>query len=922
MKNSHYHVCLSFIASALAMLGAGNASRAADAPLRAAGRKDLAVFEGPLAAMSPDIFGDKEKKEGLLRILTVDERMGCPRQNELVRVPLFFHEGECAGPNALRIRPAGGGNPLPYQADDVRRDAAGKVARMHLYFTVDLKLWERKQFHLLQIRGHDPISGRSEIGIVSPDLPVTEADGKVTLAGDDVKVTFHAQGELEGAIAGIETTVGKVTIPAQNFAPETRLIRQDKKLAKVRENAISFHANPAGVLVKDLCWGSGPLFAKLRLKIAPRDAPADIAEYIFIVPKHGSEFILTELFRPEEKDSPDTVGAAGNALLTGKIHLGGAPADQQLVSVPAGLRKELRTVFKYETKALVNAQSGISLSVIPYVQSGPNFAGIEPDGRVFFCGAQEFQTKAGSNSGSLRVFWGQARFIFSKATALEDLWRLSVRSFQPLTAVVDEPWATPEDFLALNRQVGEYFPKIQNWGRPFQAKLAQFYFLNQNSEALAALAKSPAERDLRLDRYLPTAEAVAAAAKKNQGAGAVDPWGLTYSTSMLVPLSEFIYPNERLDRHIALLAEASRLANGRAGEYGWPHVKSFANALNMHLGTYLMGVWGGRKRGNQDLVRWCLDAAQNQTIAGVYGHGQRPYTMNAGNADASDSLYQNNSDFWLRVLELCCNEDLSLHPSVYGRYLDAVDVNADLYQAKISDAGERVPAWWRATFHRTQSHDHRWEAWTCGPFLGMLADAPGGGRVGLTEACYFMQRDVGKAVGYNDLGYVFLAGVMLGKALPQYNPAPRPPLPANVQVKQDGGKNVVTWDEVKGDVAEYRVYRAEQIGGPWTWLNSPYKNMPAFVLPSDAERPRLPKPPKPAKKGEVPHEPEPAPPAPSVELNVPKIPDTLVKTASFTDPDGKTGSIYFVTAQDKDGRESRWFPDEPLPQPGKKLTPW
>jgi hypothetical protein len=204
----------------------------------------------------------------------------------------------------------------------------------------------------------------------------------------------------------------------------------------------------------------------------------------------------------------------------------------------------------------------------------------------------------------------------------------------------------------------------------------------------------------------------------------------------------------------------------------------------------------------------------------------------------------------------------------------------------------------------------------------MLADAPGGGRVGLTEACYFMQRDVGKAVGYNDLGYVFLAGVMLGKALPQYNPAPRPPLPANVQVKQDGGKNVVTWDEVKGDVAGYRVYRAEQIGGPWTWLNSPYKNMPAFVLPSDAERPRLPKPPKPAKKGEVPHEPEPAPPAPSVELNVPKIPDTLVKTASFTDPDGKTGSIYFVTAQDKDGRESRWFPDEPLPQPGKKLTPW
>jgi hypothetical protein len=251
-----------------------------------------------------------------------------------------------------------------------------------------------------------------------------------------------------------------------------------------------------------------------------------------------------------------------------------------------------------------------------------------------------------------------------------------------------------------------------------------------------------------------------------------------------------------------------------------------------------------------------------------------------------------------------------------------VDVNADLYQAKIGDAGERVPTWWRATFHRTQSHDHRWEAWASAPFLGMLADAPQGGRVGLTEACYFMQRDVGRSVGYNDLGYVFFSGVVLGKALPQYQPAPRPPLPANVKVKRDGGGNVVTWDEVKGDVAGYRIYRAEQIGGPWTWVNSPYMKMPAFVPPANAQRPVPSKPAKAAKKGEPEKEsgPEPAPSAPAYELKVPEIPDTLVKTTSFADPDGKAESLYFVTAQDKDGRESRWFPGEPVPKPGGKFT--
>jgi len=406
----------------LSMLSLGGVAPAAEQPMRSAGRHDAAIFQGPPATMAPDVFGDRQKKEGVLRILTVQERMGVARRNELVRVPLFFHAGECTDPNALTITAAGARTPIPYQADDVRRDAAGKVARMHAYFYVDLAPWEKRQFHL-----------------------------------------------LAGAIAGIETKVGKVAIPDQNLAPETRLVRQDAKLKTTRESQINYYTTPEAIHVKDFRWASGPLLAKLRLKLAPVSAPEDIAEYIFVIPKHGSQIIQTELFYPEEKGSSDTVGAKGNAMLTGKLCLGDAPAHQQIVAVPAGLRKRLRTMFKYESKALVNAQAGISLSMIPYVQGGASFAGQEPDGRVFFCGPQDFQTRGGSNSGTLRVFWGQARFIFSNATTLDDLWALSCASFQPLTAVVDEPWVTPEDFSRFDSQASEFFPKIKNWGRSFEA---------------------------------------------------------------------------------------------------------------------------------------------------------------------------------------------------------------------------------------------------------------------------------------------------------------------------------------------------------------------------------------------------------------------------------------------------------------------
>src|SRR5439155_27076677 len=141
------------------------------------------------------------------------------------------------------------------------------------------------------------------------------------LAGVDIQVTFHTGGKLAGAIVHIATSAGKVAIPEENSAPEVKLIRQDSKLKRLRESPINYYTHPEDIVVKDLRWDSGPLLAKLVLKIVPRAAPSDMAEYVFMIPKHGSEFMQTELFYPEEPGTSDTVGAKGNAVLTGKLIL-------------------------------------------------------------------------------------------------------------------------------------------------------------------------------------------------------------------------------------------------------------------------------------------------------------------------------------------------------------------------------------------------------------------------------------------------------------------------------------------------------------------------------------------------------------------------------------------------------------------------
>jgi len=851
-------------------------------PNRAVGKLDAGIFESAPAECAASIFAEAPSGD-VLRTLTVSERVGAARQAELVRVPLFFHAGECADPDALSITAADdpAAPPIAYQADDIRRDASGQVARLHVYFLIDLKPWERKRFTVR--RGKNP---------AAEPMPITQTADRVTLGGELLKLAFLTAGEKAGAIAAIETPLGKIDLPLGAIGPEVSLVRQNEKCEPLRRTTVSYD-QPKTLEVRDLRWASGPLFSKLVLLIGPKGVP-DNAEYTFVLPKSASEFVLTQRLFCEEPNVNETVGAGENKLITGRMFLGADGGDQRQINVPAGLRLRTRSFFDHVNTAIVSRQAGMSVFMIPNSQGGTSGATVQGD-MVNFYGPRSFNRRPDSNSATLRVFWTQARFIVSRNTEPEDLWKLSVKSFQPLTAVVDEPWAKPGDLSNITAAWAPRFYDIKNWKRTPDADAVLAYLSHDQTKLDAALKSFNATAPLPVGAFVPSREAIDKAWKNWNGAPPLDPYTITYGSTGLTFISALVQPTAGADFNQAALAQASRLVNGRVNPVGSPYVKSFGNAANMHQGTYLAGLWGGGKTGEADLVQWSRDATQNQALLANYGHAQRPYSLDVGGSDVSDQLYMSVVDLWLRGMELINNEDLSLHPSVYGRYTDCIDVNADLYQHRFLPDGNRVNGYTRAMMMGGQSHDHRWEEFACDPYLAMVEDASAAGGAGITEACYFMTHRTLRTPTWNlAVVEMMVPEVLLSKGLANYHPAPRPPLPAEVQARAENGQMVVTWKPVDG-ASGYRIYRATTIGGPYLWLNSPYTKASRFVPPTAAER----------AAGQA------------SDIVAPALPNTLITEPRYVDPDGDPHAYYFVTAVDASRRESRWFPDEPLPKSSK-----
>ncbi len=603
----------------------------------------------------------------------------------------------------------------------------------------------------------------------------------------------------------------------------------------------------------------------------------DNTEYTYLVPRHVIGSRNHNGLFPSEADTAEVVGADMNFLLQGRMLLGQENAQQDIVKVPAGLRKLVRSVHGHTTDALVNTQAGLSLLPVPCVQVAvPGISGGGTEGYLSILGPDTFQRTNGANSGTLRSFWTQVRYVFSKSTTVDDLWQTSLAYRQPLVAIVDEPWLTRDDLQSrFTTMMAEWPP---HHSRDWKQEIGRLYTLGDTEQFAKRYQRGGRKGEESADALLASAQSAYDKLtnngqnkpkewEKGRASGALDPWHLTYCASCAPMLSALVEPNDLVDRVALAYGLAQREFNGRVDPFGFAYVDCFNSAFNMQIGSMLLGLHAGRRLNDPQLMQFYRDVAHSASVLDIYGHGERTYPSLRVDGGTSDVLYQMTSDSYLRSTEIATGEDLWLHPTVHGRYADMVDVNGDQMQRSPPDGtGKRAPAWVRANFFRGQCHDHRWEAWATGPFAKLAARrSPTEPLVGLTDACYYAEHLVGERKNYVEITTYLHADVIGNPALAWPQVPPAPALPTNVLVSPQSGGNQVSWQPVEGDVIGYRIYRASQVGGPWTFVNSPYLD--------------------PAGK--------------------------LVTKTSYVDAGGAQGDVYLVTAIDTNLRESKWFPEEP-----------
>lgn len=816
------------------------------------------VFEASPAWPAPFVerIGPTATARPVLRTLVVEERVGEPRSAELVRVPLFLHEDEPNAPaqwslyaesDAARTRP------IAFQTDDLRFTADGRLARCHLFFPVDLEPWERRRFVLLA----GPALRQPE---TTDTASCRVADDRVTLSGADLSVTFLVRGPRAGAIVALHPRTGPVSLPGGWLGPRLELVRQSPDCAILGRATVDY-ADPGSFEVREVRWGAGPLFAKFSVRIGP-PGRGDAAEFTYRVPFRGTTLVQTERLAPEGDPTAEVVGADDHLLLAGRLRLG-TGGETEVRPVPAGLRGPTRATSGHTLTALVSPADRFALLTVPAVQTagGAITAGRGDDFSV--AGPSTFRRHKEGHSATLRAFWGEMRYVFTPSTDGEALWHEARRAYQPLVAIVDEPTLGAADCRAAMPAVAQRFLEIPYWGRQWPQEAALLWMKGDRDRLDALLANRPSAAEAAPAFHLPKwARPDPPLPRDPKDQGRIDPYHLAYGSSVL-PLFARLAPSPKFGRTAHAIGLAARRAFGRVNDAGSPYVDCFATALNMQLGPLGLALFGARETGDPALAAWALDALHSPSVTALYGHGQRAYPGELRSPAPSDFLYECISDFHLRSLELATGEDLWVHPAALGRYLDCVDVTADL-QHRPPSADPTAKSWDRANFFRGQAHDHRWENWSAAPLLGLFATREEIGQVGCTEAAYWLEWQGRSKQSWAELLWFAHTDLLLALRDRLPPPQPAPMLPADLSVRRDGAALLLRWSAVPG-AAGYRVYRARQPGGPWAWLNSPYAARPAAPLTA----------------------------------------------TGFRDPDGREGDSYLVTAVDAAGRESRWYDDEP-----------
>lgn len=804
------------------------------------------VFTAPAAEYSEPVTAAEASPTEILRVLSVEERAGRERQGELVRVPVFFAAGECRELDQLAIVPVredgSTGAAIPFQADDVRRAPDGGVSRAHFWFATDIAAGAKQRFHLVRRDSR-----------ASPDAPAVEltaAQSELRITTDDGLVAFTRKGALrsigqrgrawefdsEGAFPRVV-----IAIPAKGEAAASEIVFDRTATAPV------------------VTWGAGPLFAKVRVRIDGADGSA--LEQDYRITRRGEVTVTATIYPGSNRAGV----VKENRLLTGRLKTPGGKAG--VARVPAGIRYALRAEHAYVVTALTRSPDAALLAIPLVIGASNGVWRIDDDGNVTLEGHRGLKRGDEGEKDTLHAFWTEVRLVPAVTTAADELWSVYRSRVQPLVAVVEEPSAKLDDLhAALSAVVREMKPI--GW----RQEAGRALVLGDRDRAAKMLQRTPQPREADEERLIRGAQNATAKLtnngerkvrehEKGRAYGGLDPYHITYTQSAAAAVVALMDTPTSVGATNLAMARAVRAFGGRVDRAGNPYIDCFNRTLNMQMGPVLFGLTAGTAAGETELARFYRDLATSPPVLSVFGRGQRPYTgAPAKSPDQTDYLYQAICDFWLRTTEVLGQENLQLHPLAYSRYTDCIDVMADRYHGVAAKDKEGATGTPRANFFRGQAHTHRWLGWSCAPYIRLLEDPAERSALGLTEAIHHTRAQKGRWKNWPDLTFYILADLLIREALARHDGPKLPASPGEISVTREGKATAVKWAPVAG-AAGYRVYRAENPGGPYVWLNSPYLE--------DA-------------------------------------PQALTGT-HFLDTDAPANAAYVVTAVDANGRESPWL---------------
>lgn len=667
-----------------------------------------------------------------LRRLTVEERVGEARESAVVRAPVFFAAGECADAGRLVVVDEAG-EEQRIQIDDIRPGPDGGVARCTVWFRSDLPAQGRRTFFLrLRENSEQRVSAEAVAMQSSRDGPVISAGG--------ARWRFNPQGKLREWTHPSGTTWS----PKNGLGFELELAVGE--IGSKAERQV-VHLPEAGSFAP-IETSAGPLFARVTARVRHEDVEVECTWRIFA---DGRRAQVIGAIRPEP----------GRSVLVRRQQWLVAELSKEEVKIteqPATLRDGEIGLNRLTVHGL-SAPRGGQWLVVPTAWGGASGV-VSRDGALVAVEGARGLSNRSEGADTQQGFWTglELRWVGSDASVGAEM----KRGIQPLVAVVDEPGATLE---TLHDLLADLAKRSKPVGWPQEA--GRLVINDQVDTARKVIARGPRDWQQDADRLVASAKrARAAEIEKNGGrlpehakgraAGALDPYDLTYTLSLAFVLAEAEGAPAESSAMRHAFAAASKEALGREDAQGHPYLDCFNRAANMQMGAVLAGITDG----DPALADYYRRLVAAPGIRIVEGKAQRPYGAGGDGPRAySDFLYQAIVDFWLRATEILADEDLGLHPLAYARYLDCVDVNADLYTAFDAKDTEGDGPMVRANFFRGQPHTHRWLAWSAAPYLRLLEHP--GEDVGVTEAIHYTRAVRERWRNWPDLTFYIMADLLM-----------------------------------------------------------------------------------------------------------------------------------------------------------------